>query len=62
MKQDLPTCYRFIVQTIVVEKMDQGFLLASRYLWNTDTDNFITAKFESESIIIVVICALVYIE
>lgn len=42
--------YKFVVQVTLGEVRDQGVRVASRCLWDTDTDNYASYSFKSETI------------
>ena len=42
--------YKFIVQVALGEVRDQGVRVASRCLWDTETDNFASYSFKNDSL------------
>ena len=42
--------YKIIVQVTIGELRDQGVRVASRSLWDTNTDNYASASFQNQSL------------
>ena len=43
------TRYKIIVQTVIGKMNDQGFRFASRSLWNSTTDNYVSTSYSNVS-------------
>lgn len=54
--------YKFIIQTIVGQKLDQILQIASRCLWDPKTDNMISVNYESKDMFSVVNVYAVYLD
>ena len=58
-KLNLPR-YKIIVQTTIGQCNDQGIRVASRCLWNTDTDNYASTSFINKTLFCNVIIFALY--
>lgn len=54
--------YKLVTQVLVGQDSDQSVQIATRCLWNQDTDNFAAATFRNESIFAVAIVYGLYLE
>ncbi|CAG9476700.1 dynein light chain type 2, putative [Plasmodium vivax] len=54
--------HKIVVQGIIGENKKQGIHVASKSLWNVETDNYISAKYVNDFIFVTVIVFLLYNE
>ncbi|XP_046336447.1 dynein light chain Tctex-type protein 2B-like isoform X1 [Haliotis rufescens] len=54
--------YKIIAQVTIGEKKDQGVRVGSRFLWDSDRDNFASAEFDNRSLYAVGMVYGVYFE
>jgi len=54
--------YKFVLQSVIGEVKGQGAYIASRCLWDTETDNYASFSFKNESIFCVVMAFGFYLE
>ncbi|UJR32109.1 hypothetical protein I4U23_019577 [Adineta vaga] len=54
--------YKFVVQTVISQKLEQLLRIASRSLWNPKTDNMISVNYETKDMVAVVTVYAVYLE
>ncbi|GAW80911.1 dynein light chain type 2 [Plasmodium gonderi] len=54
--------YKIVVQAIIGENKKQGIHIASKSLWNVETDNYISAKYVNDFIFVSVMVFLLYNE
>ena len=54
--------YKIVVQSVVGQQKQQGVRVASRCLWDTDTDNFSTYTFTSDTLWCTVMCFGLWVE
>ena len=54
--------YKIVVQSVVGQQKQQGVRVASRCLWDTDTDNFSTYTYTNDTLWCTVMCFGLYSE
>ncbi|XP_041354348.1 dynein light chain Tctex-type protein 2B-like [Gigantopelta aegis] len=54
--------YKLVVQVFVGQNVNQGVQVASRCVWNADTDTYATVSYENSSLFAVASCYAVYYE
>ncbi|SCN60225.1 dynein light chain 2, putative [Plasmodium chabaudi chabaudi] len=54
--------YKIVVHAIIGENKKQGIHIASKSLWNVETDNYISAKYVNDFIFVTVMVFLLYNE
>ncbi|CAD5123476.1 DgyrCDS11822 [Dimorphilus gyrociliatus] len=54
--------YKYVVQIAYGQVNDQGFRMASRALWNSQSDNYLTVEYKNDSIFLVCIVHAVYLD
>jgi hypothetical protein len=54
--------YKIVVQSVVGQQKQQGVRVASRCLWDTDTDNFSTYTFTNDTLWCTVMCFGLWVE
>ncbi|CDO64945.1 dynein light chain type 2, putative [Plasmodium reichenowi] len=54
--------YKIIVQGIIGENKKQGIHIASKSLWNVETDNYVSVKYVNDYIFVTVMVFLLYNE
>lgn len=54
--------YKFVVSVVISSKNEQGFEIASRCMWNTETDNFAHVTYVNETLMACVSVFGVYFE
>ncbi|CRH00011.1 dynein light chain type 2, putative [Plasmodium relictum] len=62
MKSYVNERYKVIVQGVIGENERQGIHIASKSLWNVETDNYVSAKYVNDSIFVTVMVFLLYNE
>ncbi|CRG96191.1 dynein light chain type 2, putative [Plasmodium gallinaceum] len=62
MKSFVNERYKIIVQGVIGENKKQGIHIASKSLWNVETDNYISANYVNDSIFVTVMVFLLYNE
>ncbi|KEG02076.1 hypothetical protein YYE_02815 [Plasmodium vinckei vinckei] len=54
--------YKIVVHAIIGENKKQGIHIASKSLWNVETDNYVSAKYVNDFIFVTVMVFLLYNE
>lgn len=54
--------YKIVVQGVIGENKKQGVHIASKSLWNVETDNYVSAKYVNDYIFVTVMVFLLYNE
>ena len=54
--------YKLIVTIMIGENKGQGLQMASRFLWNSHTDNFVTAEYRNGTVFAVATVYAVYLD
>ncbi|SCN12661.1 dynein light chain type 2, putative [Plasmodium malariae] len=62
MKSFVNERYKIVVQAIIGENKKQGVHIASKSLWNVETDNYISAKYINDFIFVTIMVFLLYNE
>lgn len=52
--------YKYVVQVVLNEQHGAGIKIGSRYLWDADTDNFVSDIFINESIVCMTVVFAIY--
>lgn len=62
MKPFINDRYKIVVQGVIGENKKQGVHIASKSLWNVETDNYVSAKYVNDYIFVTVMVFLLYNE
>jgi len=59
-KGNIPPRYKFSVQAFVIPRADQGLRLATRTLWNPETDNLVSETYDDRKKDYIVVALVFY--
>lgn len=54
--------YKFIIQVLFIQKTGQAINIASRWIWDVAWDNWVEAKHETESYVVLALVFALYCE
>ncbi|NXL94342.1 TC1D3 protein, partial [Alectura lathami] len=55
-------CYKYVVTVLIVEKAGQAIYVASRWIWDVQRDTWVSAKYETETFIVLALVRACYYE
>ncbi|VWU50011.1 dynein light chain type 2, putative [Hepatocystis sp. ex Piliocolobus tephrosceles] len=62
MKSFVNDRYKIVIQGVIGENKRQGIHIASKSLWNVETDNYVSAKYVNDLIFVTIMVFLIYNE